>query len=74
MLVHWTRCDLCDYVNDLIFWSQKVPQINQVAMKLRDLGVDLEKEDNAAGEYWGQGLGVPCILHFVHSVPFSALS
>ncbi len=27
-----------------------------------------------AGEYWRQGLGVPCILHIVHSVPFSALS
>ena len=37
------------YVNDLIFWSWEVPQINQVAMKLRDLDVDLEKEDNAAG-------------------------
>ncbi len=37
------------YVNDLIFWSREVPQINQVAMKLQDLGIDLEKEDNAAG-------------------------
>ncbi len=37
------------YINDLIFWSREVPQINQVVMKLQDLGVDLEKEDNAAG-------------------------
>jgi hypothetical protein len=37
------------YVDDLIFWSLEVPQINQVAMKLQDLGVDLEKEDNVAG-------------------------
>ncbi len=32
------------YVDDLIFWSWEVPQINQVAMKLRDLGVDLENK------------------------------
>ncbi len=37
------------YIDDLIFWSREVPQINQVAMKLQDLGIDLEKEDNAAG-------------------------
>jgi hypothetical protein len=37
------------YVDDLIFWSWEVLQINQVAKKLQDLGVDLEKEDNAAG-------------------------
>ncbi len=37
------------YIDDLIFWSQEVPWINQVAMKLQDLGVDLEKEDDAAG-------------------------
>jgi hypothetical protein len=37
------------YVNDLIFWSWVVPRINQVAMKLQDLDVDLEKEDDAAG-------------------------
>jgi hypothetical protein len=37
------------YVDNLIFWSREVPQINQVAMKLRDLGIDLEKEDDAAG-------------------------
>jgi hypothetical protein len=37
------------YVDDLIFWSKDVPQINQVAMELRELGVDLEQEDNAGG-------------------------
>jgi hypothetical protein len=37
------------YVDDLIFLSWEVPRINQVAMKLQDLGIDLEKEDNAAG-------------------------
>jgi hypothetical protein len=37
------------YVDDLIFWSKEVPQINGVAMQLRKLGVDLEQEDNAAG-------------------------
>ena len=37
------------YIDDLIFWSREVPRINQVAMKLQDLGIDLEKEDNAAG-------------------------
>ncbi len=36
------------YVDDIIFWSREVPRINQVAMKLQDLGVDLKKEDNAA--------------------------
>jgi hypothetical protein len=45
MSVHWTVV----YVNDLIFWSRVVPQINQVAMELLKLGVDLEQEDNAAG-------------------------
>jgi hypothetical protein len=37
------------YVNGLIFLSRELPGINQVAMKLQDLSVDLEKEDNAAG-------------------------
>jgi hypothetical protein len=37
------------YMDDLIFWSCEVTRINQVAMKLQDLGVDLEKEDKAAG-------------------------
>jgi hypothetical protein len=37
------------YIDDLIFWSWEVLRINQVAMKLQDLGIDLEKEDNAAG-------------------------
>jgi hypothetical protein len=37
------------YDNDLIFWSKDVPQINQVDVELRKLGVDLEQEDDAAG-------------------------
>jgi hypothetical protein len=37
------------YVDDLIFWSKDVPHINQVAMELPKLGVDLEQEDDAAG-------------------------
>ncbi len=37
------------YANDLIFWSEDVPQINQVAKELCEFGVDLEQEDNAAG-------------------------
>jgi hypothetical protein len=37
------------YVNDLIFWLKDVPLINGVAMAYRELGVDLEQEDNAAG-------------------------
>ncbi len=30
------------YGNDLIFWSKDVPQMNQVAIEVRELGVDLE--------------------------------
>jgi hypothetical protein len=37
------------YVDDLIFWSKDVPQINHVAMDLWERGVDLEKVDDAAG-------------------------
>ena len=37
------------YVDDLIFWSKDVPLINGVAMQLRELGVDLEQVDDAAG-------------------------
>ncbi len=36
------------YVDDLIFWSKDAPQINQVAVELHELGVDLEQEDDAA--------------------------
>ncbi len=37
------------YADDLIFWSKDVPQINQVAMELHELGVDLEQENDVAG-------------------------
>jgi hypothetical protein len=37
------------YVNDIIFWSKNTVDINSSAMQLRELGVDLEQEDNATG-------------------------
>ena len=37
------------YVDDLIFWSKDTVAINDSAMQLRELGVDLEQEDDAAG-------------------------
>ncbi len=37
------------YVDDIIFWSKDSGDINSSAMQLRELGVDLEQEDNAAG-------------------------
>jgi len=37
------------YVDDLIFWSKDTLAINDSAMQLRDLGVDLEQEDDTTG-------------------------
>jgi hypothetical protein len=37
------------YVDDLIFWSKDTLAINDSAMQLRELGVDLEQEDDTAG-------------------------
>ncbi len=37
------------YVDDLIFWSMGTLAINDYAMQLRELGVDLTQEDDAAG-------------------------
>jgi hypothetical protein len=37
------------YVDDLIFWSKDTLVINDSAMQLRELGVDLKQEDDAAG-------------------------
>jgi hypothetical protein len=37
------------YVDDLIFWSRDVANINRVAIELCKLGVALEEEDDAAG-------------------------
>jgi hypothetical protein len=37
------------YVDDLIFWSKDTSAINDSAMQLSELGVDLEQEDDAAG-------------------------
>ena len=37
------------YVDDLLFWARDETDISEVALKLRDIGVDLEQEDDAAG-------------------------
>ena len=37
------------YVDDILFWARDEADIHDVAMKLREVGVDLEQEDDAAG-------------------------
>jgi hypothetical protein len=37
------------YVDDLIFWACNEKNIHHIAMKLREVGVDLEQETDAAG-------------------------
>jgi hypothetical protein len=37
------------YVDDIIFWSKDTADIDSSAMQLRELGVNLEQEDAAAG-------------------------
>ena len=37
------------YVDDLLFWAKDEKDIHNLAMQLRELGVDLEQEDDAAG-------------------------
>jgi hypothetical protein len=37
------------YVENLIFWSKVTLLINDSAMQLRELGVDLKQEDDAVG-------------------------
>ena len=37
------------FVDDLLFWAKDIGDIHKLAVKLRDQGVDLEQEDNAAG-------------------------
>ena len=37
------------YVDDLLFWAKDEQDIHNLAMKLREVGVDLEQEDDAAG-------------------------
>ena len=44
------------YVDDILFWSVDVNDINEKAMKFRDQGFDLEQEDDAAG-FLGVTLG-----------------
>jgi hypothetical protein len=36
------------YVDDLIFWSKKTLSINDSAMQLCELGMDLKQEDDTA--------------------------
>ena len=37
------------YVDDILFWSKSDEDIHDVAMQLREQGVDLEQEEDAAG-------------------------
>ena len=37
------------YVDDILFWSKSDESIHDVAMRLREQGVDLEQEEDAAG-------------------------
>jgi hypothetical protein len=37
------------YIVYIIFWSKDTEDINSSAMQLRELGVNLEQEDNTAG-------------------------
>jgi hypothetical protein len=37
------------YVDDLIFWAHNEKDIHHIAMKLREVGVNLEQETDAAG-------------------------
>ena len=48
MSIHRREGHIC-YVDDLLFWARDEKDINDLAMKLREVGVDLEQEDDAAG-------------------------
>ncbi len=37
------------YVDDILFWSKDEKEIEKFAQKLRETGIDLEQEDDAAG-------------------------
>ena len=37
------------YVYDLIFWARNEDDIHDLTMKLRELGADLEQDDDASG-------------------------
>jgi hypothetical protein len=39
----------CAFVDDLLFWARDEKDIVATALKLRELGVDLEQEEDAAG-------------------------
>lgn len=44
-----TKVIAISYVDDLIFWSRNKKDIHDAVMKLREVGVDLEQETDAAG-------------------------
>ena len=56
------------YVDDLIFWSRNDDDIHNLAIKLRELAVDLEQEDDAAGFLVGN---LP--NGYIRSVPLSQI-
>ncbi len=37
------------YVNDILFWSKDEKEIEKLAWKLRETGIDLKQVDDAAG-------------------------
>ncbi len=37
------------YVDDMILWARDEDDIHDLVMQLRDLGVDLEQEDDVSG-------------------------
>ena len=37
------------YFDDILFWSVNKNNVHNLAMQLREQGVDLEQEDNTAG-------------------------
>ena len=44
-----TKVTCIQYVDDLLFWARDENDIHELAMNLREVGVDLEQEDDAAG-------------------------
>ncbi len=45
----WEKVICISYVDELIFWACDEKDIHHIAMKLREVGVDLEQETDAAG-------------------------
>jgi hypothetical protein len=48
-LFHEKKVICISYVKDLIFWARDERDIHHIAMKLRQVGVDLEQETDVAG-------------------------